>query len=170
MLQTLVARRVAPGKPAVLSVTRIKAGTTHNIIPDEAELMGTVRSYDEPVRAMIIAEMERMAGAVATAHGLRVEFSYLRGYDSIVNHESGVQRVAQAAADVLGEPNVSTDFEAQTWGEDFCYYLQHKPGAFFLLGSGNQAAGIHEPLHSARFNVDERCLALGVAVMARLAT
>ncbi len=170
MLQTLVSRRVAPGRPAVLSVTRIKAGTTHNIIPDEAELMGTVRTYEEPVRAMIIAQMESMAGAVAAAHGLRFEFDYVRGYDSIVNHESGVQRVAQAAAEVLGEPNVSTNFEAQTWGEDFSYYLQRTPGAFFLLGSGNKAAGIHEPLHSARFNVDERCLALGVAVMARLAT
>ncbi len=169
MLQTLVSRRVAPGKPAVVSVTKMKAGTTHNIIPDEAELMGTVRTYEEAVRAAIIAEMERMVAATASAHGLKHEFNYLRGYDSIVNHESGVARVAKAAAEILGEQNVSTAFEAQTWGEDFSYYLQHKPGAFFLLGSGNQAKGIHEPLHSARFNVDERCLSLGVAVSAALA-
>jgi amidohydrolase len=168
MLQTLVSRRVAPGKPAVVSVTKMKAGTTHNIIPDEAELMGTVRTYEEPVRAAIIAEMERMVSAMASAHGLKHEFNYLRGYDSIVNHESGVARVAKAAAEILGEQNVSTAFEAQTWGEDFSYYLQHKPGAFFLLGSGNQAKGIHEPLHSARFNVDERCLSVGVALMAQL--
>lgn len=168
MLQTLISRRVQPGKPAVLSVTKFTAGTTHNIIPDHADLMGTVRTYEEPVRARIIEEMQRMTAAVAQAHGLKHEFKYLRGYDSIVNHEAGVQRVAAAATEVLGAANVSTEFEPQTWGEDFSCYLQHKPGAFFLLGSGNAAKGITEPLHSARFNVDESCLALGVAVMARL--
>ncbi|MCB9895497.1 MAG: amidohydrolase [Planctomycetes bacterium] len=169
MLQTLVARRVQPGKAAVVSVTKLKAGTTHNIIPDEAELMGTVRTYEEPVRALIIAEMERMANAVAAAHGLKLHFHYIRGYDSIINHEAGVSAVARAATEVVGDANVSTDFEQQTWGEDFAYYLQNRPGAFFLLGSGNKAKGITEPVHSARFNVDERCLAIGTAVMSRLA-
>jgi amidohydrolase len=169
-LQTLVSRRVPASKPAVVSVTKLNAGTTHNIIPDDAELMGTVRTYDEPVRAMIIAEMERMVAAAAQAHGLKHEFSYLRGYDSIVNHESGVARVAHAAAEILGAGNVNTKFEPQAWGEDFSYYLQHKPGAFFLLGSGNKAHGIDKPLHSARFNVDERCLSIGAAIMAGLAT
>lgn len=169
MLQTLVSRRVQPGKPAVVSVTKFSAGTTHNIIPDDALLVGTVRTYEEPVRALIIEEMERMVKAVATAHGLKHEFKYLRGYDSIVNHESGVAAVAKAASAVVGEENVNTSFEPKTWGEDFSYYLQHKPGAFFLLGSGNKSKGITEPLHSARFNVDESCLPLGVAVMANLA-
>lgn len=169
MLQTLVARRVQPGKPAVVSVTKFHAGTTHNIIPDNADLLGTVRTYEEPVRARIIEEMERMVQAVAQAHGLKHEFKYIRGYDSIVNHESGVQAVAKAAAEIVGEGNVNTGFEPQTWGEDFSYYLQHRPGAFFLVGSGNRQKGITEPLHSARFNVDERCLAIGTAVMARLA-
>jgi len=169
MLQTLVARRVQPGTPAVVSVTKLRSGTTHNIIPDDAELMGTVRTYAEPVRALIIAEMERMAKAVADAHGLKLHFHYLRGYDSIVNHESGVQAVAKAAAEVLGKENVDTNFEAQTWGEDFAYYLQKKPGAFFLVGSGNKSRGITNPVHSARFNVDERCLAVGTAVLSRLA-
>jgi amidohydrolase len=169
MLQTLVARRVQPGVPAVVSVTKFKAGTTHNIIPDDADLMGTVRTYAEPVRALIIAEMERMAKAVADAHGLKLRFHYLRGYDSIVNHESGVAAVAKAAGEIVGKDNVDTNFEAQTWGEDFAYYLQHKPGAFFLVGSGNKAKGISEPVHSARFNVDERCLAVGTAVLSTLA-
>ena len=89
--------------------------------------------------------------------------------NSIINHEAGVNAVAKAAGEVVGAGNVSTDFEQQTWGEDFAYYLQNKPGAFFLLGSGNKAKGITEPVHSARFNVDERCLSIGAAVMSRLA-
>ncbi|MBX3458977.1 MAG: amidohydrolase [Planctomycetes bacterium] len=169
MLQTLVSRRVAPFEQAVLSVTKVKSGTTHNIIPDDAELMGTVRTYEEPVRARIIEEMRRMVSAVAQAHGLQGELHYLRGYDSIVNHESGAKRVAQAAAEIVGKNNVDPDYQRQTWGEDFAYYLQKKPGAFFLLGSGNKAKGIVNPVHSARFNVDEACLPIGVAVMAKLA-
>jgi amidohydrolase len=170
MLQTLVARRVAPFEQAVVSVTKLKAGTTHNIIPDDAELVGTVRTYEEPVRARIIDEMGRMVAGVAQAHGLKHEYKYLRGYDSIVNHASGAEAVCKAAAEVVGAENVNGKYEKQTWGEDFAYYLQKKPGAFFLIGSGNRENGITNPLHSARFNVDERCLSVGVAIMAKLAT
>lgn len=168
-LQTLVSRRVASDVPSVLSVTKVKSGTTHNIIPDDAELMGTVRTYQEEARALIIQEMERMTQFIAQAHGLKGELRYTRGYDSIVNHASGVETVAKAAREILGDEHVHTDFKKRTWGEDFSYYLQNKPGAFFLLGSGNKEKGIDKPLHNARFNVDEDCLALGTAVMARLA-
>lgn len=169
MLQTLVSRRVAPFEQAVLSVTKVKAGTTHNIIPDDAELTGTVRTYAEPVRARIISDMGRMVKAVADAHELTGELNYTRGYDSIVNHESGANTVCNAATEIVGAGNVDPAYERQTWGEDFAYYLQKKPGAFFLLGSGNKAKGITNPVHSARFNVDETCLPIGVAVMAKLA-
>ncbi len=168
-LQTLVSRRVAPGVPAVLSVTQVSAGTTHNIIPDAAFLQGTVRTFDEEVRKQLEDGMWAMADATAKAHGLKVSFNFERGYDSIVNHASGVARVARAAAAVVGEKNVSTEQPAMTWGEDFSYYLQRKPGAFFLLGSGNRTKGICEPLHSPRMNVDESCLSLGAAILAQLA-
>ena len=128
-----------------------------------------MRTYEESARSLIIDEMGRMVEAVATAHGLQGELNYIRGYDSIVNHESGVDAVAKAAREILGEENVRTDFAKRTWGEDFSYYLQHKPGAFFLLGSGNKEKGITQPLHSAKFNVDEHCLTLGTAIMSRLA-
>lgn len=168
-LQTLVARRIAPGTPAVLSVTQITGGTTHNIIPDSVFVQGTVRTFDEATRELLEDGLWCMSDAVAKAHGLKVAFNFERGYDSIVNHASGVQRVVAAAVKVVGEKQVSTDFPAMTWGEDFSYYLQHKPGAFFLLGSGNRQKGIQEPLHSPRMMVDEDCLAIGAAIMAQLA-
>jgi amidohydrolase len=168
-LQTLVSRRVAPGNEAVVSVTKLKAGTTHNIIPDQAELMGTVRTFDPADRDMIEAEMGRMSQAVASAHGLEAELKYTRGYDSIVNHAESVAALGVLASEMLGAENVNTACGAQTWGEDFAYYLQHRRGAFYLLGSGNRDKGITEPLHSPRFNVDESCLPIGVALMARLA-
>ncbi|MBX3474900.1 MAG: amidohydrolase [Planctomycetes bacterium] len=168
-LQTLVSRRVSPGSQAVLSITRFHAGTTHNIIPDHADLLGTVRTFEAAVRDQLESEFGRMCQAVAEAHGLKAEFAFERGYDSIVNHAGAVQSVARAAEAVVGQSGVDTQYPAQTWGEDFAYFLQHRPGAFFLVGSGNKSAGIDQPLHSARFNVDERCLEVGAAVLAQLA-
>jgi amidohydrolase len=169
-LQTLVARRCAPDTAAVVSVTRIEAGTTHNIIPDACELEGTVRTFDPETRDMLQAQLSRMAQAVAEAHGLTAEVRYIRGYDSVQNHPVGVARVLAAAQAVLPEqaPPPRGDEPPRSWGEDFCYYLQHRPGAFFLLGSGSPALAKREPLHSPRFQIDESCLSLGAAVMASI--
>lgn len=167
-LQTLVARRVAPGTPAVLSVTQISGGTTHNIIPDGVFMQGTVRTFDEATRKLLEDGMWAMADATAKAHGLSCKFTYERGYDSIVNHASGVERVMEAAAKVVGKEN-TFEHPAMTWGEDFAYYLQKKPGAFFFIGSGNKTKGFTEPLHSPRMMVDEDCLPIGAAIMAQLA-
>ncbi|MCL4730224.1 MAG: amidohydrolase [Planctomycetes bacterium] len=168
-LQSLVSRRVAPGTPAVVSVTRVSAGTTHNIIPDFAELEGTVRTFDAALRDQLEQQIGHMTRGVAEAHGLKADYRFERGYDSIVNHTSGVAAVRRTAADVVGEANVDTEYPAQTWGEDFAYFLQHRPGAFFVVGSGNKQKGIIEPVHSPRFDVDETCLEIGAAILARLA-
>lgn len=168
-LQTLVSRETAPDERAVLSVTQFDAGTTHNIIPDSGYLQGTVRTFDDDVRTRIESGMQRMIDAKAQAFGLKAEFKYTRGYDSIVNHAECVDRVARAADGIANVDAIDTAHPAQTWGEDFSYYLQHRPGAFYLLGSGNPDKGIDEPLHSPRFNVDEECLVVGSAIMARLA-
>jgi len=168
-LQSLVSRRVSPSAQAVVSVTKVSAGTTHNIIPDFAELMGTVRTFDAALRDQLDRDIGVMTAGVAAAHDLRHEYEFERGYDSIVNHASGVASFAKAAAEVVGASNVDTEYPAQTWGEDFAYFLQQRPGAFFVVGSGNKQKGIVEPVHSPRFNVDEQCLVIGSAILARLA-
>jgi amidohydrolase len=165
--QTLVSRRLDPVHPAVVSVTQIHAGTTFNIIPDEAVIGGTVRTFFGADRDMI-EKLMRASLVGLEARGYRCEFTYLRGYDSIVNHESGVRRVADAAGAVLGAENVDPATDPVAWGEDFSYYLQHKPGAFFFLGSGNAKLGVTEPLHSPRFDVDEDCMPIGAAIMTEL--
>jgi amidohydrolase len=169
-LQTLVARRCAPDTAAVVSVTRITAGTTHNIIPDACTLEGTVRTFDAATRDALQRALTHMAESVAAAHGLRAEVRYTRGYDSVTNHPSGVARVLAATRDALppDSPPARADEPARSWGEDFCYYLQHRPGAFFLLGSGTPGHAPREPLHSPRFQIDESCLPIGAAVMAAL--
>ena len=166
-LQSIVARRCDPSEQAVLSVTRITGGTTHNIIPDACEIEGTVRTFSADVRGLIEAEMARMIPAIAAAHGLACDYTYTRGYDSIHNHAEHVRRVCEVARRV-GLSEVNDAAAPQPWGEDFSYYLQHRPGAFFLLGSGDRSRGLCEPLHSPRFDIDEDCLVVGAALMASL--
>lgn len=165
--QHIVARRVNPVHAAVLSVTNFHAGTTFNIIPDQAELQGTVRTFFEDDRNLIESQMRASLEGLE-ARGFTCDFRYTRGYDSIINHESGVERVAQAALQVIGEHNVDSSTDPAAWGEDFSYFLQCCPGAFYFLGSGNAGKGINEPLHSPRFDVDEDCLCIGAAIMAQL--
>jgi amidohydrolase len=166
--QTIISRRLDPVHPVVVSVTQFNAGTTFNIIPDTATICGTVRTFHESDRKIIEQQM-RASLVGLEARGYSCEFEYARGYDSIVNHASGVRRVADVARRVLGEPtSVDDNTDPVAWGEDFSYYLQKVPGAFFFLGSGNPMKGITEPLHSARFDVDEDCLPIGAAIMAGL--
>ena len=165
--QTIISRRINPVRAAVLSVTRFHAGTTFNIIPGEAELEGTVRTFDGADRDLIEAQMQASLAGLQ-ARGYQCEWWYERGYDSIVNHEAGVARIAQASCDVLGDDAVSTDTDPAAWGEDFAYYLQQRPGCFLFLGSGNAEKGIVEPLHSARFRVDEDCLPIGAAIVTQM--
>ncbi len=168
-LQTLVSRRLKPGTPAVVSVTQITGGTTHNVIPDNVFIQGTVRTFDEATRKALEEGIGQLAAAAAQGHRLQCKYEFERGYDSIVNHGASVEKLARAASAVLGEDNVSLDQPAMTGGEDFAYYLQQRPGVFFFVGSGNAAKGINEPWHSPRFNVDEQCLVVGAAVLAQLA-
>ncbi len=165
--QSLVARRINPVHPAVLSVTTFHAGTTFNIIPDQARLSGTIRTFEPEDRKLLVELMQASLQGLE-AQGYKCEFKYVQGYDSIVNHKRGVERAGESAFKVFGTENVDLGTEAAAWGEDFAYYLQHRPGAFVFLGSGNQEKGIHEPLHSPRFDVDEDCLSLGAAFWTQL--
>ena len=87
---------------------------------------------------------------------------------AVVNHREGVERITRAATTVLGAEHVDPMTEPEGWAEDFAYYLQHRPGAFYLLGSGNAEKGITASLHSSHYDFDETALTLGAAVMATI--
>lgn len=165
--QSIIARRINPVHPAVLSVTQFHAGEVFNVIPDTAFLAGTVRTFSEADRTLI-RELMAMDLENLNRRGYRTEFKYTCGYDAVINAEYGVGQVVKAATAILGAANVDANTEPESWAEDFTYYLQHRPGAFYLLGSGNRSKGIVEPLHSARYNLDESALTYGAAVMAAI--
>jgi amidohydrolase len=167
-LQAVVARSVDPLRAAVVSVGSFHAGTAPNIIPDDARLEGTLRSFDPEIRTLLRERVRETLEGCAHASRCALELDLRPGYPAVVNASGAVERVRRAAARVFGPPNV-IDTEPLAAAEDFAYFLERVPGAFVLVGAGNEARGITAPHHSPAFDIDESVLPRGVELLARLA-
>jgi amidohydrolase len=167
-LQSVVARSVDPIQPAVVTVGSLHAGSAPNVIPDEATMQGTLRSFDEGVRETLRNRVREVLEGSAAAAGCRVEFTLHPGYPAVVNDPAAVDRVRRHAAVVVGEAKV-IEPDPMAAAEDFAYFLQQVPGAFAFVGAGNAACGITAPHHSPRFDIDESALPVGAELLARIA-
>jgi amidohydrolase len=165
-LQTIVSRNVDARDAAVLTFGTIRGGSQHNVVAARVELTGTVRSLDPAVRERVLRRLRETAEGVAGALGGRAEVAVEPGYDPLVNHDAMVEVVRRNAAALAGADGVVVIDRANMGVEDFAYYLRRVPGAFFSLGVRNEAMGIVHPIHQELFDVDERCLAYGVAIQA----
>jgi hippurate hydrolase len=167
-LQSLVTRRFDAFDPIVLSVTRVQAGTTHNTIPSQANLLGTVRSVSRRARETARDAVGRAAEGIAAAHGLEARLHWVEGYPVTVNDPEFASFVHGVARELLG-PDAAREMEAPIMGaEDFSYVLERVPGALAFLGA-RPAGGGAEPLHSNRMRLDESVLATGIALHAAIA-
>lgn len=166
-LQTLVSRKINPLKPVVLSICKINAGTAYNILPDVIHLEGTTRYFDKEMAAFIEEQIRRIVEGICVSSGCSCELDYEYGYPPTVNDREMTALVQSAAAHVLGEDKVIRVEEPSMTGEDFSYFLQKVPGCYFWLGTRNPKKGIVYPLHNARFQIDEKILPLGAAVLSR---
>jgi hippurate hydrolase len=167
-LQSFVTRRVDAFDPIVVSVTRIQAGTTANVIPPSAHLLGTIRSVSERAREAARDGVRRVAEGVAAAHGLDAKVHIVPGYPVTVNHDGFAAFTRRVAAELAGEDAV-VDMRAPIMGaEDFSYVLQRLPGAIVFLGA-RPPGEAGEPLHSSRMRIDEEAMATGIALHAAVA-
>lgn len=164
-LQTIVARRVDPFSPAVVSVTRISAGTTWNVLPQSGEIEGTVRTFDPAIRALIHDEFLRITRGLELATGVELSLRWDPGPGSVIN-DSSLSDVVRGAASGHGLTVVEPPVRAG--GEDFSAYLQHGPGAFFLVASGTTASN-HTGTFAASPKSLHRIASLYVAILAALA-
>jgi amidohydrolase len=161
--QTLVTRRVHVFDPAVLTIAKIEAGTTRNVIPDTASLLGTVRTVSEATRERVLEGVRRVAEGVAAAHGAEVGVELIRGYPVTVNDVDFTGFVLDSARELLGAEAVHAASSPIMASEDFSYVLQRVPGAIANL-STRPADGPAFPNHSSRMQVNESALAAGIAV------
>jgi amidohydrolase len=166
-VHTIVSRNISPLDSAVITVGKVTGGTAFNIIPDEAEILGTVRSLSQNVREELKSRMEQVTQGVAKSFGIDYDFDFQYGYPALINDPEMSRLVAAACAKGIGKENVEF-IRPSMGGEDFAYYLQKVPGSFFRLGCRNEEKGIVNPFHSSRFDIDEDVLPFGVEIFARI--
>lgn len=164
MVQTIVSREIAARDPAVVTVGKFEAGTTFNVIPDEAHLEGTVRCFDRDIRAGMPERIERIALGVADAMRAEITFRYNFNYPPTVNDRAVNDIVREVAQEAVGTENVVDPHEIVMWAEDMAFMQEERPGAYFLVGArgGDETAYPH---HSPHFDIDERALDAGYRMM-----
>ncbi|GGJ25875.1 M20 aminoacylase family protein [Neoroseomonas lacus] len=167
-VQSIVSRSMDPLDSAVISICQFHAGSAGNVIPEVAELNGTVRTFKPEVQDMVEARLHQIVRATAEAHGTRAELSFQRGYPPTVNHAAQTERAALAAAAVLGEAKVLRHAPPRMGAEDFSYMLLARPGCFIGIGQGD--GGRHSvSLHNPRYDFNDDLIPLGSSLFARLA-
>ena len=173
-LQSMVTRTVPAFDPAVVGLSRIRAGTTHNVIPERASLLGTVRAVSEQSRRHVLERIGQVADGVASAHGCSAEVGITEGYPVTVSDDRAVRFLVDVAREVVADTAPVVELPAPTMGsEDFSYVLQRVPGAMAFLGAC--PPDVADPLgapacHSNRMVLDEAAMATGVALHVELAT
>jgi amidohydrolase len=166
-LQSIVSRNVDPRRAAVLSVTKLNAGRAHNVIPEAADIAGTMRALDPQVRAFVKRRLVEVVERTAAAFGATASVSFGFQNPAVVNDPDAITVAAAAAASLVGDANVDTDAEPVLASEDFAVMLERRPGCYVFLGNGGGPGGcaIHDPSYD--FNDD--VLTLGASYWVRLA-
>jgi len=166
-IHSIVSRNINPLENAVVTVGKVSGGTTFNIIPDEVELLGTVRSLNPQVREELKSRIEQVTRGVAVSFGMNYRLDFEDGYPVLINDSEMTRLVISACSKGIGEENVEV-LKPSMGGEDFAYYLQKVPGSFFRLGCRNEEKGIIHPYHSSLFDIDEEVLPFGVEMFVRI--
>jgi hippurate hydrolase len=173
--QSIVSRNKNPLLPAVLSVTQIHAGSATNVIPDEATLIGTVRTFGLDVLDMIEQRMHDIARHTAEAFDAEVDFKFDRNYPPLINHADETKFAIEVMQSIVGSDKVITNVEPSMGAEDFAYMLQEKPGCYVFIGNGE---GDHRSvghglgpcnLHNPSYDFNDDLLPIGATYWVRLA-
>lgn len=167
-LQTIVSRNVSPLESAVLTLGTISGGNASNIICDEVRMTGTLRCADKHLRQKLVRRIQEVSEGVASALGCTVQANVTEGYCALVNTDEHVKRVLDTACMLYGSEQTLVKDAPSMGGEDFSYFLDRAPGAFFHIGCSTDADHIGAPLHSRDFRPDERCMEIGIAMEAAL--
>ena len=161
-LQSIVSRSVDPLESAVVSICEFHAGNARNVIPQTAELKGTVRTLTPEVRKLVEKRVREVVAGVAQMTGAKIDLQYEPGYPVVVNHAQQTDFAVQVAKEVAGDANVH-GMPPLMGGEDFAYMLEQRPGAFIFCGNGD-SAGLHHPA----YNFDDDAIVFGTSYWIKL--
>jgi amidohydrolase len=172
--QTIITRNKRPAESAVLSVTMIHTGEATNVIPDSANIQGTVRTFTVEAIDLIETRMREIAQHTAAAFNCECDFAFNRNYPPTINHAAETAFCATVMTDIVGKENVE-DFEPTMGAEDFSFFLQAKPGAYVMIGNGEGGHREHGHgigpcvLHNPNYDFNDELIPLGATYWVRLA-
>jgi amidohydrolase len=172
--QTIITRNRKPLDPGVISATMIHTGEAINVVPDSAEIRGTVRTFTIETLDLIERRMKEVAEGTCAAFGATCEFEFTRTYPPTVNHAAETEFVRKTLGQVVGEANV-VPFEPTMGAEDFSFFLQEKPGCYFVLGNGDGAHRIGGHglgpcmLHNPSYDFNDELIPVGASCWVKLA-
>ena len=168
-LQTIVSRNIAPLQAGVISVTTVHAGTAFNVIPQEAELTGTIRTFETAVRQMVLERFEQVVRGVAEAMGCQVQIDVKRVTPALINDDSITMKVQESARHVLPNLDLETSGHLTMGAEDMAFMQEEVPGCYFFIGSNNREKHLDYGHHHPKFDFDEEALVRGAALMSAAA-
>lgn len=168
-LQSIVSRNVDPMKTAVISATSIRGGEAFNVIPQEVTVKGTIRTFDPGVRSIVLDRLNQVVTGVVEAMGCQVDITTKSVTPAVINDPVITQNVLKTATSYFGDYTI--DRTEKTMGsEDMAFMMDDIPGCYIFIGSNNPEKGLDAPHHNPRFDVDERALPLGAALITSAVT
>ncbi|WP_377277810.1 M20 aminoacylase family protein [Rhizobium sp. R86522] len=166
-LQTIVSRNIHPLDPTVITVGGFHAGAASNVIPERAEMVLSIRSFDPKVRDQLEQRIRAVAEGQAASYGMGVTIDYERGYDPTINHKAETDFVRDLAVGFAGQDKVYDLPRPMMGSEDFAYMLAKRPGSYFFLGT--QRTPNDPPLHHPRYDFNDDILPVGTTLWVELA-
>ncbi|MEO3704651.1 M20 family metallopeptidase [Trichormus azollae] len=165
-LQQAISRTQNPLRPVVLSIGKIDGGRAPNIIADQVQLLGTVRSLHPETRTQLPSWIENIVANVCNSYGAKYQVNYRQGVPSVQNDYALTQLLQSSAEEAWTSDRIQVLSEPSLGAEDFSLYLEHAPGSMFRLGVGYEDRTINHPLHHPQFEVDESAIVTGVVTLA----
>ena len=161
-VQTIISRSTDPVDKALISITKINAGTAYNVIDDQVKMGGTIRTFKKETRSYIEKRLRELCNGIAEAHGaeIKIQFDLVNKYPPTINSKNESVFASNVAKNLVGEDKVITDIDPSMGGEDFSYLLEQKPGSYLYLGQGDDNHQAH--LHTTKYDFNDNILPIGV--------
>ncbi len=167
-VQTIASRNVDPTEPVVVTVGKIEGGTAYNIIPEKVKLWGTARTLRAETAELVKTRLEALARGITESAGGTYTFNFNKGYPAVNNTEKEARTVLNSMEKLFGEETAIEMERPIMAGEDFAFYQQHFPGAFFFVGSGSEESDSQYSWHHPKYNVDDRFFEVAAPLMVSL--
>jgi amidohydrolase len=164
-IQSIISRKINPMESAVITIGKVEAGTTYNIIPNQAKLYGTLRAFTNERRAWLPIELERLAKGICEAYGASISFTLIKGTPPVIN-DLHTSEYVKTVVDTSFPVNTYETIEPSMAAEDFSYYLQKIPGSFVFVGMNSERSSY--PHHDPRFDIDERAIPTAIQLFQQL--